>query len=177
MKTVFNNRQLAHVWAQQTQAEGRNPSRSMFFEGNTIYSYGYHYAIATMYFKGLEKLVLVNEYGYSNTTCKQRNDVLRAIKYTNFVYVPRPTNLECEENENHLYNQVISHIDSLMSTRTKNTSFEWLEKSIKNLNLYLSFIEKPLFKLDDVYYDTLKEINKLRIDRNFENEQKSILIK
>jgi len=172
MKQVFNNRQLAHVWAQQKQATGRNPSSSMFFEDNTIYSYGYHYAIATMYFKGLEKLVLVNEHGYSNTTCKQRNDVLRAIKYTNYIYVPRPTNLECEDNETHLYNQVMSNIDMLMSTRTKNTSFEWLESCIKNLNLYLSFIGKPSFKLDDVYYDTLKEINKTRIDKNFENEQK-----
>lgn len=175
MKQVFNNRQLAHVWAQQSQAEGRNSSRSMFFEGNTIYSYGYHYAIATMYFKGLEKLVLVNEHGYSNITGKQRNDVLRAIKYTNYIYVPRPTNLECEDNETHLYNQVMSNIDALMSIRTKNTSFDWLENSIKNLNLYLSFIGKPSFKLDDVYYDTLKEINKIRIDRNFENEQKKQL--
>lgn len=178
MKQVFNNRQLAHIWAQQKQATGRNASSSMFFEDNTIYSYGYHYAIATMHFKGLKKLVLVNEHGYSNTTCKQRNDVLRAIKYTDYIYVPsyiyvpRPTNLECEENEIYLYNQVISQIDSLMSTRTKNTSFEWLEYHIKLLNLYLSFIEKPLFKLDGVYYEALKEINKIRIDRNFENGQK-----
>ena len=138
MRQVFNNRQLAHVWAQQKQTTGRNASRSMFFEGNTIYSYGYHYAIASMYFKGLEKLVLVNEHGYSNTTRKQRNDVLRAIKYTNYIYVPRPTNLECEDNETHLYNQVMSNIDALMSIRTKNTSFDWLENSIKNLNLELS---------------------------------------
>lgn len=172
MKQVFNNRQLAHVWAQQNQSTGRNPSNRMFFEGNTIYSYGYHYAIATIYFKGLEKLVLVNEHGYSQTTCKQRSDVLRAINYTNFVYVPNPASLDDEKNEIYLYNQVMSNIDALMSIRTKNTSFDWLEKSIKNLNLYLSFIGKPSFKLDDVYYDTLKEINKTRIDKNFENEQK-----
>lgn len=37
MKTVFNNQQCAHVWAQQTQPHGR--SGSMHFDGDTLYSY------------------------------------------------------------------------------------------------------------------------------------------
>lgn len=47
MKTVYPNRQLAHIWAQQTQANGRNASGSFYFDGPTIYSYGSHFPIAT----------------------------------------------------------------------------------------------------------------------------------
>ena len=39
MKTVFNTRQCAHVWAQQTQFEGRNASNSVHFRDRTFYSY------------------------------------------------------------------------------------------------------------------------------------------
>lgn len=39
MKTVFSNRQTAHVWAQQNQPTGRNASGSISFDGPTLYSY------------------------------------------------------------------------------------------------------------------------------------------
>lgn len=45
MKTVFDNRQVAHVWAQQRQEEGRGSN--FYFEGPTIYSYGRHFPIAS----------------------------------------------------------------------------------------------------------------------------------
>ena len=47
MQTVFNNSMVAHVWAQQTQAHGRNAGNTFYFEGPTIYSYGEHFPIAT----------------------------------------------------------------------------------------------------------------------------------
>lgn len=47
MKTVFNNRMVAHVWAQQTQPEGRGSN--FYFEGPTLYSYGKHFPIATFH--------------------------------------------------------------------------------------------------------------------------------
>ena len=37
MKTVFDNRQLAHVWASQSQEHGRGSS--FYFNGRVIYSY------------------------------------------------------------------------------------------------------------------------------------------
>lgn len=39
MKSVFTNSMTAHVWAQQTQSEGRNSSKSMSFRGPVAYSY------------------------------------------------------------------------------------------------------------------------------------------
>ena len=46
MKTVFNNSEVCHVFAQQEQEYGR--SGNIFFEGKKIYSYGYHYLMGNI---------------------------------------------------------------------------------------------------------------------------------
>ena len=42
-RTVFDNYQTAHVWAAQTQYEGRSNNGNLWFEGRAIFSYGRHY--------------------------------------------------------------------------------------------------------------------------------------
>jgi hypothetical protein len=67
MKTVFTNTETIHTFAQQTQYEGRNAGNSIFFEGNKIYSYGYHYLLGEFLDSNT---ILINDKGYSNTTSK-----------------------------------------------------------------------------------------------------------
>lgn len=84
MKTVFDNRQLAHVWAQQTQSIGH--SNSMSFEGPTLYSY--RTPIARIYadtcpdrFNVQGRVVLVTSDRYSTTTsCKHMPVMYRALR-------------------------------------------------------------------------------------------------
>jgi len=100
MKTVFTNDQLAHVWANQSQAHGRNANGSLYFSGDTIYSYGPHYPLARIY-KGF---ALVNSTGYSVTTAKHTRSVVNALKIITF-FVPNvlepahPDNLASFEND------------------------------------------------------------------------------
>lgn len=78
MKTRFNNSELTHVWANQTQTHGTGSN--MFFEHETIYSYGYHFKLAQFVNnKEGQRCVLVNLKGYSNTTSKHQSLVWRAI--------------------------------------------------------------------------------------------------
>jgi hypothetical protein len=79
MKKVFSsNSQLAHVWANQLQEEGRGSS--MFFYGPVIYSYGYHYEIARFLTPNHGRSIcFVNSNGYSNSTAKHTNHVYNAI--------------------------------------------------------------------------------------------------
>jgi hypothetical protein len=79
MKTVFSsNSELAHIWANQLQYEGRG--NSMFFYGPVIYSYGNHYEIARFITApNGEKVCFVNSNGYSNSTAKHTNHVWNAI--------------------------------------------------------------------------------------------------
>lgn len=79
MKKVFSsNSQLAHVWANQLQDEGR--ASSMFFNGPVIYSYGHHYEIARFIeANNGQKVCFVNANGYSNSTAKHTQHVWNAI--------------------------------------------------------------------------------------------------
>lgn len=76
MKTVFSNRMVAHVWAQQSQDEGRGSGGNFYFSGNTIYSYGSHFPIAKFY--GANTVVMTTR-GYSNSTSKHIGYVRNAI--------------------------------------------------------------------------------------------------
>lgn len=69
MKTVFPNRMVPHIWAQQNQPEGRGSN--LFFDGPTIYSYGRHFPIASYVINPAgERAVLFTSRRYSVTTSK-----------------------------------------------------------------------------------------------------------
>jgi hypothetical protein len=75
----MKNSQLAHIWAQQNKNCGK--TGNMFFEGATIYSYGYHFPIAHFTdknFKG-KQVVLYNSSDYSSTTARHKSYTLSAI--------------------------------------------------------------------------------------------------
>lgn len=70
-KTVFNNSEVAHVWAQRTHSNGRNQSGSLFFEGGRIYSYGRHYLLGEFIYNNSNEIaVIINTDHYSTTTAK-----------------------------------------------------------------------------------------------------------
>lgn len=91
MKKVFNNSDLAHKYANQSQFEGRNSNGSMFFRDKIIYSYGHHFPIAK---------IVTNEQGneamlftfrtYSNTTSKQVTIVRSATRQYHKIYCYNP---------------------------------------------------------------------------------------
>jgi hypothetical protein len=87
MKKKFkSNSELCKVFAQQTQTHGQG--NNMFFEYQTIYSYGHHYEIAQIVeAKTGEKIAFVNSNTYSNTTSKHTYHVLRALNIRYF-FVP-----------------------------------------------------------------------------------------
>lgn len=85
MKTKFNNRELAHVWAGQKQQQGSGSN--MILDGASIYSYGRHFEIA----RWVNGVVLFNSARYSNSTAKHQNHVLRAINHATIFHVPSMT--------------------------------------------------------------------------------------
>lgn len=79
MKKVFSSHSMvAHMWAQQSQSEGRGPR--MFFDGPTIYSHGRHFPIASFVRndKG-EQCVLFNDASYSASTSQHQRHTQQAI--------------------------------------------------------------------------------------------------
>lgn len=80
MKTVFSSHsQLAHVWAQQTQPTGR--AGNMLFDGDTIFSWGRHWAIARFTDKvdGPDRVVLFSDNTRSTSTGQHHAIVRNAL--------------------------------------------------------------------------------------------------
>lgn len=84
----MNNQALAHMWAYQEKKSGKG--NNMFFEGDTIYSYGHHFPIATHYHENGRRFVLLTTRGYSNTTAKHINHVRAAISHMTVIKCDSP---------------------------------------------------------------------------------------
>ncbi len=76
IKRVFTNNMVAHVWAQQTQDNGRNGTSSIYFDNETIYSYGSHFPIASFIDS---ETVLITDQTSSVTTSQHVGLARRAI--------------------------------------------------------------------------------------------------
>ena len=81
MKKVFQNTsEVIHVFAQQSQSEGRNGTSSIYFKDNKIYSYGSHYLLGEFI---NSDTIIINDFGYSVTTSKHINELRNATSQYN----------------------------------------------------------------------------------------------
>lgn len=84
MKKVFQNTsEVVHVFAQQSQWQGRNQSGSIYFYDNKIYSYGSHYLLGEFI---NDETIIINDFGYSVTTSKHINELINATSQYNQFY-------------------------------------------------------------------------------------------
>lgn len=82
----MNNQTVAQRFAEgKTKATGSN----MFIEGNTIYSYGYHFKIAVRF----DDIVLFNSKKYSSSTGRHQSKVESELISHNIKYIVCP---DCE---------------------------------------------------------------------------------
>ena len=109
MKTVYSNSELPHIFAKQSQPHGRTSNRSMYFEGNKIYSYGDHYCMAHI-LKGVENTALINSRHYSVTTSQHLGKVSYALTNLNRYSVPNPENINSVNNLDHCKNEFETYL-------------------------------------------------------------------
>lgn len=83
MKTVYQNHQIAHLWAHGLQDAATNAARSYYFTGPEIHSYGQHFVLACRYLHdgAADPLFLVNVGSASNTTRRHANMTRAAIPH------------------------------------------------------------------------------------------------
>ena len=79
MKNASNNRELAHLWANQSypSAVGSN----FLFDGPTLYSYGEHFAVAKLVSIGGEVVALHNPAKRSITTTRHQSLARAAVSH------------------------------------------------------------------------------------------------
>lgn len=74
----MNNSMVAHLWANEKKESGKGSN--LFFEGRSIYSYGYHFEVGRIVRnKCGEKAYLLNDKYYSSSTCQHQRYVRSAI--------------------------------------------------------------------------------------------------
>jgi len=81
VKQVYPTNEIPHLSAHKTQSNARNARGNFYFDGDTIYSYGEHFAIARHVTNksGKKNAVLITTRKYSNTTDEQVHAVRCAI--------------------------------------------------------------------------------------------------
>lgn len=80
MRKVFSSHnEVCHVWANQSQVEGRC-SGNIFFQGKDIYSYGHHYLAARIHEVKGKKFALVRSDSYGPATSKHLCRIRGAVQ-------------------------------------------------------------------------------------------------
>lgn len=104
-KTVFPGDMAIHVWAQRTQTWGRNSKASVYFDGDTLYSYGSHYVAAKFVTdrKGRTVVLFNQDSSYGPTTNGQVWAAHRAVKDETPRFTVKRPNATCDSD----------HIDNL----------------------------------------------------------------
>ena len=111
-KVLRNTDEVIHVYAQRTQKEGRNQSCSVFFNGDRIYSYGYHYLLGEFID---DNTIFINDRGYSRTTQKHIGKLSYATnQYRQFFATE--CNVDLVYND---VNQLLKKIESAKKPHTK----------------------------------------------------------
>lgn len=80
-RTVFDNSMTAHVWAQNTQSEGRSHNGNLYFDGATLYSYGRHFIVGYVLPNGD---AFLNSDSYSVSTSRHQSEARRAVRGQKF---------------------------------------------------------------------------------------------
>jgi hypothetical protein len=79
VKRVVSSGQVPHLWFHKVQDSAKNGNGSLYFEGDTIFSYGSHFPIARHVQVGKRSAVLFTTKDYSVTTSGHKSAVRSAI--------------------------------------------------------------------------------------------------
>lgn len=77
VKQVYPTNEIPHLWAHKTQSNARNAQGNLYFDGDTIYSYGSHFAIARH---------VTNKSGKKNAVRMLNCECVRGFKNTDGVF-------------------------------------------------------------------------------------------
>lgn len=142
MKKVFTNTEIVHVFAQQSQSEGR--SGSMFFQDTKIYSYGYHYLLGEFIDSNT---IVINDKGYSNSTSKHIGLLRYATSHLRQFY-KRTTDIDF------VHSSITDSLTKMSTARTRKG--EYLASIYDNYNKLNEYLEYTNTKDKLGYGDAIK---------------------
>lgn len=159
MRQVMTSDQVCHAWAHQRQEYARNGCQSLYFRGDTIYSYGSHFPIARHLPNGS---IAFTTQSYSVTTSGHKSSVRRAIPHnTPVLYVYDPTALPGRILE-HTQGEVKCLLEkAAKATKRKADYLEQAQAVVDDFNAYAEALSCPE-RIEDV--DVGQDLADLRRD-------------
>jgi hypothetical protein len=140
----MNNSQISHAWAHQTKPNGKGSN--LFFEGDTIYSYGYHFPIAKKVNSGT---VLFTSRSYSNTTAGHKSLVARAIPSA-WATIVIPHFRKCNDNLSYFEETFKTALDNYKKSRKfKDGLLERIQSHLENFRAYCDAFQVPFEDFSD----------------------------
>lgn len=126
----MNNRQVAHLWANQSRQEAKGSH--FYFEGDTIYSYGAHFPIARHYLGA----VLFTSRSYSNTTAKHKGHVRQACNHLESFTVENPALNPSGKDVRNYAESIKTLSAALARARDPQWKLESLQREINEANRF-----------------------------------------
>lgn len=161
MKKVFTNSEIVHVYAQQTQTEGRTSAGNIFFYDTKIYSYGYHYKLAEII---ENNTIIINNSGYSNSTAKHINLITNATRqYNQFFY--------SDICLNNVYDSIISASKKIITARFKERYANLIISKFENLINFGNEFNKVV-KQNNYTQDSFLTLIELKQNEQFQEIEK-----
>jgi hypothetical protein len=167
MKTIFNsNAQVFHLFANKLQDEAKTTTRNVFFDNDSIYSYGYHYKLGLHLDKNA---MLINNKGYSVTTSKHISDLIQASRHKKLFY-----------SQNVLIDEMLPRLEEyakrVINARKEETKADYI--SFINY-IYNSFVDFQKYCIDNkikyVRWSNEQRIN-LIVDKRSKEYKKATFI-
>lgn len=162
MKTVFNNDELVHVWAQNNQEEGRNAKNTFSFHFGHLYSYTTK--IADIIELKNNTVALFTTERYSQTTDQQQSKAEQAARHLTCFTVPNlvygwDKKIDHKGNLAYFKEQVKEHIlKSARARKNKSFLFSQAEDFVKQHNDYLNAfkIKRKVLSIEQFDVESIK---------------------
>ena len=175
MKTVFSNSEIFHKFNEQSQYEGKNSARNIYFYNDKIYSYGNHYLLAQFLD---DNTILINDTGYSNTTSKHISQITSATRN-------RKQFFTTQSNTDLVFNKSKDLINKISKARKESTLNHYENELTRLFNNYFEFIaykkQKTIKKKDPKHREIIKlsdkffSGNKAELIERVKEENKKLL--
>lgn len=171
IKRVFSTAdQVLHIWANQSQDSAR--CSNVFFEGNKVYSYGYHYELGRIVTHKGKKVALINDKGYSVTTSGHISSAIHAASHLIVVCSPE---LDVIKGMKHERQDLVDAFAQLLRRKkywSSETGFKslYISEQIDSFNSKCKALKlsKLQFKPTKTQINAVNEHIKARIKREVE---------
>lgn len=146
---AYSNSEVAHVWANQLKKSAKGSN--LFFEGERIYSYGYHFTLGILYPE--KNTVILNKTNYSVTTSRHQSIVRSASRQYKQIWAFNPDSPMSEATT------IIRMLQNLKDDyKAKIKKARVIAEMHSILSNFKEFIELVDFKLLEVHKQDLSEI-------------------